>query len=449
MCKQIKSKEAFQEIPIIFMSFLSDTLDKVRGFEVGAVDYVTKPLDFEEVLARVNTHITIHQQRIRICQLLEEKARSELTERRHRLMIQAVLDTVVAMNSTLDLPCVLREILASVGQVVEHDSALVILFAKGEFDTITQSNHNAETLQVHRFFAIEPALIQKIQAIQAPYVIADTNQYAWYGNDFTSDYHSFLAIPILSENELLGILSVLKREPHYYKPEMVDWLQIFAVHASLAIQNAHLYKEAQELAVMKDRQRLARELHDSVSQTLYAVNSIAEALPHVMIKKPHKIADYLSDLSLLARNATAEMRSLLIELRADTIIDTPIAILVRNLGDSFTARSGIPVTYHMEENISLSPSAKIVFYRVTQESLSNIYKHAHARHIAIHLRPLGNQVELQIQDDGQGFDISAIPVSHFGLKIMRERVNEIGGMIQIESKPHQGTKYYIESRVKS
>ena len=127
VCERLKADPNLRDIPVIFLSAQGETIDKVRGFQAGGVDYLTKPLQMEEVLAHVDVHITLFQQRKAIEDLLAEQVKAKTAERQQRLMVNALLDSALVVNSTLQLNEVLERILKNVGQVVAHDMAMIIL----------------------------------------------------------------------------------------------------------------------------------------------------------------------------------------------------------------------------------------------------------------------------------------------------------------------------------
>lgn len=272
-CERLKSSTATRDIPVIFMSALHETVDKIRGFAVGGVDYLTKPLEFDEVLVRVRTHLTLYQQR--------------------------------------------REI-------------------------------------------------------------------------------------------------------------------------------ERLYAQASELATMEERQRIARELHDSLNQSLFSINSIAEALPRIMNKSPERAIQYAQQLAILTRGAQAEMRALLLELRPEALAGTDLGDLIRQLCGIFAANSTVEVTLYLIPGVSLEPRVQTVFYRVAQESLTNISRHTQAAHVTVELTRTDDVVSLTITDDGKGFDAAAVPPDHFGLRIMHERAASVGASLDIRSQPGHGTRVRLK-----
>ncbi len=205
---------------------------------------------------------------------------------------------------------------------------------------------------------------------------------------------------------------------------------------------------------MEERTRLARELHDAVTQTLFSASLIAEALPISWEQDPQEGRQLLMDLRQLSRGALAEMRTLLLELRPAVLVDADFNDLLRQLAEAATGREGLPVEVNVDCECELPADVKIAFYRIAQEALNNVIKHARATHVRIHLdcshcAGSDGQVErtkrvtLTVADDGRGFDLNSIPPDRLGLGIMRERGDSIGARFVIDSQPQEGTQVKV------
>jgi two-component system nitrate/nitrite sensor histidine kinase NarX len=207
--------------------------------------------------------------------------------------------------------------------------------------------------------------------------------------------------------------------------------------------NAQLYEQAQTLAILQERQRLAQNLHDAVNQSLFSASLIAEVLPRLWKRNPGEAQQSLEDLRRLTRGAMAEMRGLLGELQPLVLTDTNLGDLLSQLGDALTGRTNIPVTVTITEYESLPADVQLVFYRLCQEALTNIAKHARASQVAIHLQQDAGKVELRIKDNGRGFNPQHTPSGHYGLNIMRERAESVGAELLVSSRPRSGTEIVI------
>lgn len=256
-------------------------------------------------------------------------------------------------------------------------------------------------------------------------------------------YHAILVAPILVKEEIYGSLALFYYEPHEFTTEEVTLAKAFTNQTALAIENAQLRLAGEESAIAAERSRIARDLHDSVTQTLFSASVIADVLPRLWERNEKKGQERLEELRQLARGALAEMRTLLIELRPAALVDAELSDLLQQLVDAFTGRARVPVELSIDRNCNLPTDVCITFYRTTQEALNNIAKHANADQISITLSGCEQGADLVIRDDGSGFDIANVTSNHFGLNIMRERADAIGAFLSIESRPGQGTEVRV------
>lgn len=205
-------------------------------------------------------------------------------------------------------------------------------------------------------------------------------------------------------------------------------------------RTAHAIEEA----ILAERNRLARELHDAVTQTLFAATILAEVLPDLWDTDEAKARQSTEDLRRLTRGALAEMRTLLFELRPAALSLVGLPDLIKQLSESLTGRKGLPVRLEVAGEGVLPCDVKVEMYRIVQESLNNIVKHACATHVEIRLRLEADRVHLAIKDNGVGFDPAAVKPTSLGLCIMRERADAIRARLQVESQPGQGTTVTLE-----
>jgi two-component system nitrate/nitrite sensor histidine kinase NarX len=219
-----------------------------------------------------------------------------------------------------------------------------------------------------------------------------------------------------------------------------------ANQAAITMINAELYEHAQDLAVLEERQRLARDLHDAVNQSLFSAGLIAEVLPRLWEKDQQEARKSLEDLRKLTRGAIAEMRALLAELRPSTLIDAELGDLLQLLANSFTGRTNIPSNVTVHGQGALPAEVQVAIYRISQEALNNIAKHAQASTVDVTLKHLDSSIALDIRDDGVGFDAEQIITGHYGLGMMRERAEAVGAHLLIKSKPGKGTELTIRWR---
>lgn len=206
--------------------------------------------------------------------------------------------------------------------------------------------------------------------------------------------------------------------------------------------NERLSEKAAQDAVTAERTRLARDLHDAVTQTLFSTTLIADVLPELWKMNPAEGQRSLEELRQLTRGALAEMRTLLVELRPSSLMEVPLPILLRQLAEAVTGRARVQVQLNAEGECKLPPEVQVSLYRIAQEALNNITKHARATQAVITLR-LGETVRLMIADNGAGFDPTTVTADHLGVRIMRERAAQIGAKLNLYSEPGEGTQISV------
>lgn len=265
---------------------------------------------------------------------------------------------------------------------------------------------------------------------------------------FKDRYGAVLAVPMVIKSQIYGGLALYYEKPRNFQPEEVELAVTFADQASLAIENAMLRNQAAEVAALSERNRLARDLHDAVSQTLFSTTLTAEVLPRIWEKNPAEGRKKLEELRELTRGALAEMRTLLVELRPTAMQEAELNDLIRHLANAFIARARVPLHLTIEGHIDIPLDVKIAFYRVAQEALNNIAKHADATQVTLSLLQSAQTVSLEVRDEGIGFDVERARPDHFGLGIMRERAVQVGAELIIQSQPGQGTCIAMHWKVK-
>lgn len=265
--------------------------------------------------------------------------------------------------------------------------------------------------------------------------------------ELMAHYRAVLAVPLWMRDEVYGSLVLYYAEPRDLTPEDIELAVAFADQVALAIANARLRVQAEQAATIAERQRLARELHDAVTQTLFSANLIAEVLPQLWQEDPDEFHQRVADLRRLTRGALAEMRTLLLELRPAALVETPLRDLVRQLVEAITGRTRLEVQFTANGGQHVYPAEiQLALYRIAQEALRNVVKHARAHTLRVDLMTTPAQVSLTIQDDGQGFDPHHVPADHFGLRIMRERAAAIGAALTLTTRIGEGTSVAVQWR---
>ena len=254
---------------------------------------------------------------------------------------------------------------------------------------------------------------------------------------------AWMAVPLKVRDRVLGVLRVDHGEQDFFDPERERLLTAVASQTALAMRHAHLLAQQRDIAVTAERNRIARDLHDAVSQTLFAANLLAGTLAR---------ADHIDEatrgqvqtLERLNRSALAEMRMMLFELRPDALEGVRLPELLQHAVEALSGRGGVEVTTDFSSEAGPPTAQRIELYRIAQEALSNVGRHSGASHVHVGwtVSPAGTG-RLHIVDDGVGFDPQAEHPGHFGLDNMRQRAAAAGGELSIKSAPGEGTELLL------
>jgi signal transduction histidine kinase len=253
---------------------------------------------------------------------------------------------------------------------------------------------------------------------------------------FFSDF-GFLGFVIAMSLQMVNTATATEAELVNYRSNLETMVEERL--AQLEEAQAQLLIQVEEQATTAERSRLARDLHDVVTQLLFSINLVAGSLPRLWERDPKMAERSTAELQRLTRGALAEMRTLLRELRPHTISETDLTVLVTHLSDGLGARHDIPATVRAEMDGSLPPDVHVVLYRIAQEAMSNIAKHANASSLTVTLIGTDSRVDLSVVDDGYGFDRANLPTGTMGLDIMAERAHNIGAELVVASQPDIGT----------
>lgn len=254
---------------------------------------------------------------------------------------------------------------------------------------------------------------------------------------------AWMWVPVAVKNRVIGSVGIAHVERDYFTAHHADLALTVANQAAITLINAELYEHAQALAALQERQRLAQNLHDAVNQSLFSAGLIADVLPRLWDRDQDQARSSLDDLRRLTRAAQAEMRALLAELRPSALTDTDLGDLLHLLGNALSGRINIPVTVKVAQEVILPAEVQVAFYRVCQEALNNVTKHAKARRVEIDLKQDGTAIELHIRDDGKGFSSEQTVSGHYGLGMMRERAEAVGALLTVTSQPGHGTELVL------
>jgi signal transduction histidine kinase len=252
-----------------------------------------------------------------------------------------------------------------------------------------------------------------------------------------------LAVPLVIRGEVFGAMAFTYENRRSLNDSELRIARAFADQAALAIENARLRARIEEAAIEAERTRLARDLHDSVTQSLFAASLKGEALAELLGDQEGAPLEAVEEIRRLTRGALAGMRTMLLEMRADGVAQTPLPELLRHLVEASGSRIGADVRLSVEGQRVLPAEVQTALYRIAQEALNNVTRHARAVRAWVDLRLGEAGARLEIGDDGIGFDGQG-GAGHFGLHTMRERADAVGARYQVVSGAGRGTVVTVE-----
>jgi nitrate/nitrite-specific signal transduction histidine kinase len=389
--------------------------------------------------------------------LLEKK----VAERTYEL---ATLNAIAArVSSTLNLNEIMADALERIMELTGMEHGIAYRVAGGKDGAVNAGTVSQEAhLRVMAYRGLPPTLANlgdglPLRQSAAGVAGSRAEPVIWTLAELPSDstlrerlaslgVEQIIAIPLMTKGRLVGSLNLSTNQSRSYPPEQIALLKTIGQQIGVAVENARLYEQAEQAAITAERSRLARELHDAVTQTLFSANLIADVLPRIWKRNPEEGMQNLEELRQLTRGALAEMRTLLLEMRPESLERSDLKSLLTQLADAFVGRVRVPVDLAIQVDCEMTHDEKLVFYRIAQEALNNIAKHSGARQVELHLACQPDQLNMTIKDDGLGFDPSTITSDHLGIAIMRERANSIGADLKIESQVGQGTRIELTWR---
>jgi len=401
--------------------------------------------------------------------MVDEYAGQLLELERRREIAEGLRGILAILNSNEPLIAILDYITASASRLLNADAVSIYrLNEEAKLLTVQSSRGLSSEYLEHSAVSLGQAATGQAVLEGKPVSISDVRQVddklqgradpdvAALLNVLSKQYRAVLSVPMVIKDEKVGALTLYYAQPRVFEQEEIDMAVSFCDQAALAIENARLREKIQEDAVTEERNRIARDLHDSVTQTLFSASLIAEVLPVIWKRDTTDAGQSLEELRQLTRAALAEMRTLLLELRPIGLVEGRLEDLLKQLAEGVSGRLRSPLEVHIEGRAILPSEVKLVFYRVAQEALNNLAKHSNAKKGEIWMKSLpprkgrretadgspvhSRSVHLLVRDNGYGFDHRIVTSEHMGLGIMRERALGIQASLSIHSKPGEGTE---------
>ncbi|MEV7966525.1 GAF domain-containing sensor histidine kinase [Sphaerisporangium sp. NPDC088356] len=287
------------------------------------------------------------------------------------------------------------------------------------------------------------AMLQEAAPVRLPDIREDP-RFEWWpaAHPVLKD---FIGVPIRDADEVLGIIFLSnKRAPGGFTRADEDLLTLFAAHAAIALTNARLYERGRELTIVEERNRMARELHDAVTQKLFSLRLTAQAAASLVTSDPQRAMTEIERVQRLAGEALAELRAVIVELRPAELDRHGLAETLRKHTALLDRLYPVTLTFTSTPSFELDPATEVAVLRVAQEALHNALRHANASSIEVCLHTEGSRLTLEVRDDGDGFEVETPSTRGLGLLSMSDRAEAAGGSLLVSSEPGAGTTVRLE-----
>ena len=359
--------------------------------------------------------------------------------------LRAVSAAVLAVTARLSVREVLQTIVTAARRLVDAQyAALGIPGENGSF-----SEFLADGLTGAQWRAIGPVprqhgILGLMLHDPNPVRMADIRAHPDFGGWPRShpDMVDFLGMPIVDGDEILGELFLAnKRSPGGFTADDEELLRLLAAHAAIALVNARLYERSRELSIVEERNRIARELHDAVTQKLFSLRLTADAASTLVTTDPAGAAEQLDVVRRLAAEASAELRAIVVGLRPADLAGDGLGLALRKQVELLDHVHSADIRFTGEPFPKLTPAREAAAYRIAQEALHNALRHGEPSTVLVDVSAHDGMVRIEITDDGRGFDAKA---AGLGLTSMRDRARAAGGRLDVRSRPGGGTTVRLE-----
>lgn len=370
----------------------------------------------------------------------------------HQREIESLYRADDELRRHLYLDDVLQSLVDTAVELLDADKGSLMVWDEKREKLHARAVHgfNPETVK-RMFFSPDEGMAGKVAMSGEPGIVEDT-QLDKRVTPFVVEaeqLRALMQVPIRVAGEVFGVFSADYLRPHQFTEAEKRLLMAFAQRAGLAIETARLHEREQQIAVMQERNRLARDLHDSVTQSLYGVTLYAEVAGQLLKSGDMaKVGANLEELKGMALEALAEMRLLIYELRPSVFEQEGLIAAIQTRLDAVEGRVGLETNFVVEGEISLTAQVEEGLYRITQEALNNVLKHAEAKTVTVTLSQNEEELLLETVDDGIGFEPGkASEAGGMGIRGMQERAQELGAKLEIISQAGSGTKIIVRRPV--
>ncbi len=450
-------------LAVISALFVTRTIaDPLAGLAKTATDIASGNLDgrastarqdeigtlaraFNSMTAQLQDSITNLEERVEERTRALQKANETLEQRAVQLETSARLSR--ELTSILEIDDLLTQVVELIRDAFSYYHVHIFLLDQ-DGDRLVLHASTSPTVPEHHCIGVTGSSIngKAIQGGEALLVNDVKSDASYLADQYLPDIESELVVPLRLGNQAIGTLDVQSAELDAFAEQDLLVIQSLGDQIAVAIENARLYDRSQELAVLEERTRLARELHDSVTQSMYSVVLLTEGWRRSIRNGGEAHVDeYLARIGEINQQGLKEMRLLIHELRPPVLEEDGLLGALHQRLDAVEKRAGISARLLAEEIVELPHPVEEGLYRIAQEALNNALKHACAGEVVVRIGTRDGKVGLEVEDDGQGFDLDAAGGNRgMGLVNMADRAEQLGGSIEICSEPGRGTLVKVE-----
>ena len=366
--------------------------------------------------------------------------------------LKAVSDAVLAVASELSVEEVLQRLVESARELAHaRYAALGVPDGEGGFSQFLTAGMSDELVASLGPLPRQHGVLGAMLEVRGPHRTPDIHEHprfrGWWPKGHP-DMRSFLGVPIVAREDVIGAFYLTEKlGATDFSDEDQELIELLAAHAAIAITNARLYEQSRELSVLSERNRLALELHDAVSQKLFGLVLAAESAGTLLDRDPEAAREQVAKLQSLAQEAREELRSLVLELRPPDLERDGLCGALRKHVEVLRRLHPVEIEVDLDAGIEREPTRDRELLRIAQEALHNSLQHARAQRLSVRLQREDGRLLLEIEDDGVGFDPSAAGLrsTHLGLTSMEERARRVGARFEVRSAPGAGTTVRLEA----
>jgi signal transduction histidine kinase len=368
-----------------------------------------------------------------------------------RSALESMSETVLAIAAEREVEPMLRRLVRSARELAgARYAALGIPDGEGAFAQFITAGMSDDLIAamgpLPRTHGLLGAMLESPESYRAADIRQDPRFRGWWPRAHPQ-MRSFLGVPIVARGSVIAAFYLTDKEgAEDFSAEDQRLIEMLGAHAAVAIENARLLERSRELSIVEERNRLARELHDAVSQKLFGLVLGAESAGTLLDRDPEAAAEQVARLGELAQEALGELRGLVFELRPASLEAEGLAATLRKQVDVLERVHARAIEVRIAGSASCAPEAEGEVLRVAQEALNNALRHAEAERIELRMESRDGRLIVTIADDGIGFDPDdrALRARRLGLTSMEERARGLGGTLAVVSRPGEGTTVTLE-----